>query len=220
MNDKGQRVDLEQYNQALEYVPQLWNVTSEAAFRSHMSLSKRSTVAEANVGVTDILSFNEPNQCGAGGTCMTHATDALVKSYMKMLQPHGKTSKLGSPSVTNGLDGIPWLQGFMQECSTCQIDFVQAHWYGGGTKDLKEYIEKFHDAFPDKPIWLTEFGLDNEKASVEEQLAFLKPAMEYLDGLDYVERYAFFMAKPLGQSRALVNEDASLTEVGKLYNSG
>jgi hypothetical protein len=150
---------------------------------------------------------------------MTNGTDALVQSYLKMLQPHEKTSKLGSPSVTNGPDGIPWLQGFMQKCSACQIDFVQAHWYGHGMEDFKKYIGDFHDAFPDKLIWLTEFGMDNLEASVDEQLAFLQPAMEYLDGLEYVERYAFFMAKPLGQSRSLVNEDGSLTEVGKVYNS-
>lgn len=83
---------------------------------------------------------------------------------------------------------------------------------------FKEYIEKFHTAFSDKPIWLTESAL-NDGESIEMEPEFLKKAMEFLDAAEYVERYAFFMASPMGDSMALVNEDGSLTEIGKVYNS-
>jgi hypothetical protein len=141
---------------------------------------------------------------------------------MKHLQPLGNTTRLGSPSFTNGKDGIPWLKEFVEKCSSCQIDFVQAHWYGGGMADFKPYIEDFHKAFPDKPVWLTEFGL-NEGATPEAEFGFLEQALKFLDQTDYVARYAFFMAAPLQEkmaSKALVFADASLTPLGELYNSG
>ena len=216
VNQKGQRVSLGQYNEALEYVPQLWNVTFATEFdhnmNTNMGLAKRGTNAATNV-----FAFNEPNQCGGGGTCMTNRTDVLVESYKQTLQKYGKSARLGAPSVTNGADGISWLRGFMEKCSDCQIDFVQAHWYGAAGHFIP-YMEQFHGNFTDNPIWLTEFAIEN--APEKEQMEFLKMAMDFMDKKDYIERYAFFMAKPLGDSRSLVNEDGSLTEIGRLYNSG
>ena len=215
-NQDGVRTDLGQYNQALEYVPQLWNVTFETQFNHNVVAAR---AGKLDVGsITHMFAFNEPNQCGDGGTCMHKHTDVLVDSYMKTLQPYGKSAKLGSPSPTNGPDGISWLKEFMQMCSGCQIDFVQAHWYAG-SDNFVEYLTKFHNAFPDKPLWLTEFAVIG--ATEKEQIEFLKMAMEWMDKTEWIERYAFFMAKPLGpgDSRSLVNEDGSLTELGKVYNT-
>lgn len=225
LNDKQQRVSVGQFNDALEFVPQLWNVSTGKAFEGYMGGGKAASEGPAG-DVGHLLAFNEPNQCDGGGTCMLGKVDLLVESYKKMLQPYGKTARLGSPSVTNGVDGIPYLQEFMQKCSDCQIDYVQAHWYGG-PNDLEDYLESFHKAFPDKPIWLTEFALTPDmKPSQTEEIDFLKKAMEFLDKTDYIERYAFFMAAPMkvpgsqeGDPRSLVNPDGSLTELGKLYNS-
>jgi hypothetical protein len=218
LNDKMALTSDGQFNPDLEFVPQLWNVSTEDQFHGFMGSAKSTGNAAA---VKNFLAFNEPNQCGGGGTCMTDHTDLLVQSYNRTLQPHGKTAKLVSPSVTNGPDGILWLQKFIEQCSQCQIDAVQVHWYGGGMDDFKPYIEKFHNAFRDKKIWLTEFALDeNADPSPKTSIDFLKNAMKFLDDTEYVERYAWFMAAPLDNARALVKADGSLTEIGKLYNSG
>jgi O-glycosyl hydrolase len=122
--------------------------------------------------------------------------------------------------VTNGPDGIPWLQDFIKQCSDCQIDFVQAHWYGGNMGDFTYYIEKLYDVFK-KPIWLTEFRPDHQQP-VDRQIEFLKQVMDFWDATDYVERYAWFMAMPnasANEARGLVNADGSLNELGNVYDS-
>ena len=221
LNEKQVAVSPGSYNMVLEFVPQLWSTDAATRFADNMpKVADKRSIAAENAAVTNLLAFNEPNQCGRGGTCTADPSQIgpLVESYIKLLQPHGKQARLGSPSVTNGPDGIPWLKEFMRQCSACQIDFVQAHWYGGSMTDFKAYVEKFHKDFPNKPIWITEFALDAQQPP-ENQLPFLKEAMAYMDGLDYVERYAYFMAAPMNNSVGLVHDNGSLTGSGLAYNS-
>lgn len=76
-------------------------------------------------------------------------------------------------------------------------------------------MRNFTELVRPRKVWITEFALSgaDEKANVE----FLKRAMEWLDGNGDVERYSWFWAGPYTGS-ALVNEDASLTALGRLYN--
>jgi hypothetical protein len=219
-NQYGAQVSLGQYNYALEYVPQLWNSSAEHTGQFDAQVAAATEGKAGTTSFANILAFNEPNQCGedTGGTCMLgDRTQVLVNAYKKHLLPQGKTARLGSPSVTNGPDGLPWLENFMKLCSDCDIQFVQAHWYGGGMADFKRYIETFYKRLG-KPIWLTEFGLDQANETPQKNLEFLQEALKWLDETSYVERYAYFMAAP--GKVGLVNEDGSLTEIGKLYNSG
>lgn len=98
--------------------------------------------------------------------------------------------KIGAPAVSNG--GFAWLTSFLEQCTNCKIDFLPIHWYDSNNDFdyFKSYITQVHNAAPDYPIWLTEFAATG---SLEVQTAFAQQAMEYLDSLDYVERYAYFM---------------------------
>ena len=60
-----------------------------------------------------------------------------------------------------------------------------------------------------KPIWITEFAASG---SQDEQAAFLAQAIPFLDGLDFVERYSYFMV-----SEGNLVSSKTLSTVGKAF---
>ena len=77
----------------------------------------------------------------------------------------------------------------------------------------------------DLPYWVTEMALP--KGSKEATLSMMNSSITYLDGLDYVQRYAWFGAFRAndanawtGSAVALFDDKGGLTEVGALYLGG
>lgn len=193
--------------------------------------------AQKNYNVKNVLSFNEPDQCGyvfssslttkrvyanpssGGGSCMS-VSDA-VTAHKQYIQPLAGSLRIGSPAVTNGdgdAKGINWLKSFMSQCSNCQIDFVVAHYYAWDkADDFKAYLQKFHDTF-NKPVWVTEFGVTEGDAP-----AFLKEILPWMDQQSWIERYAWHMAAPTtdaGGLKFLLNEAGNaLNDVGSAFAS-
>ena len=64
-----------------------------------------------------------------------------------------------------------------------------------------------------KPVLMTEIGTNS--GSEQQKVQLIKELLPFLDGLDTVSHYAWFMA---GQG-ILVNNDGSLTALGKAYQS-
>jgi hypothetical protein len=199
----------------LEYVPLLhsnqdWCTTGWA---NNVANAKK------NYKVSHVLSFNEPDQCGGGGSCMS--VDDAVKAHKQHIQPLAGDLKIGSPAVTNGDGadkGINWLKQFMSGCADCQIDYVVAHYYAWDkAQDFKDYLETFHKTF-NKPVWVTEFGVTEGDAP-----KFLKEVMPWMDSQDWIERYAWHMAAPTtgeGGLKFLVNEAGNaLNDVGQAFAS-
>ena len=141
-----------------------------------------------DVGAEYLLGFNEPDQPNIYGGSAIDVSDA-VTGWSNMEQFAGKV-KLGAPAVSNG--GFSWLVSFLEQCSDCTIDFIPFHWYDSNNNFdyFKSYISQVHGAAPDKPLWLTEFAATG---TLEIQTAFAQQAMAYLDSLDYIDRYAYFM---------------------------
>lgn len=141
---------------------------------------------------------------------------AAVTGYKTLMSPYyTKGLKLGMPAVTNGVTGIPWAQRFLELCVDCQIDFAPMHFYTTPDAPFEyftEYILNFTEIVRPRKVWVTEFALSN--ATEQENRVFLKKAMEWMDGNEDVERYAYFWAGP----KSLCNEDGSLTALGKMYN--
>lgn len=139
-----------------------------------------------------ILTFNEPDLASQGNM----STDEAL-SYWDQLEATGK--QLSSPAITNGPDGIKWLDDFMTKAAASgkRVDSISLHWYGSSSQPtdqkvaaLKDYIESVHKKYPDKPINLTEFGVDASGLSAGKDQAFLTAAEKMLNGLDYVQMYA------------------------------
>ncbi|KAF1830211.1 hypothetical protein BDW02DRAFT_112626 [Decorospora gaudefroyi] len=173
--------------------------------------------AQKQYKVSHVLSFNEPDQVGGGGSNMPVA-DAVAahRQYIQPLAAQGL--RIGSPSVTNADTagkGIDYLQQFMNACSDCQIDFVVAHYYAWDrAEDFKAYLRKFHATF-NKPVWVTEFGVTEGNADT-----FLKQVLPWMDAQGWIERYAYHMAAPTTDVKYLITPDGrGLSSTGQIYAS-
>lgn len=145
---------------------------------------------------------------------------AAAKGYKDNMSSYYKKAglKLGMPAVTNGPTGMPWAKTFLSLCSDCQIDVAPMHLYT--THDASfdyftGYVNNFTQLVKPRKVWITELALSD--GSVQNNIDFMKKAMAWLDGNDNVERYSWFWAGP-GKMNSLVNDDGSLTALGKLYN--
>jgi hypothetical protein len=196
----------------LEYVP-LLHSNQEWCTQGWVDNVAR---AQKTYKVSHVLSFNEPDQCGGGGSCMS-LSDA-ISAHKQYIQPLAGSLKIGSPAVTNGGDegkGLSFLSQFMAGCDGCQIDFVVVHWYSWDKPaDFKSYMKGVHDTYK-KPVWITEFGVTEGDAD-----KFLADVLPWLDSQDWIERYAWHMAAPTSGDglKFLVDPSGnSLSSTGQVF---
>ncbi|RMZ66705.1 TIR2 Cold shock induced [Pyrenophora seminiperda CCB06] len=167
--------------------------------------------------VSHVLSFNEPDQVGGGGTGMDVAS--AVATHQAFIQPLAAQGlRIGSPAVTNGNEpgkGMEWLKNFVSSCSGCQLDFVVTHYYAWDkAEDFKTYLQKFHATF-NKPVWVTEFGVTSGDAD-----EFLRQVLPWMDAQPWIERYAYHMVAPATNTKFLINANGQgLSSTGQVYAS-
>ncbi|KAH8692545.1 glycosyl hydrolase catalytic core-domain-containing protein [Phaeosphaeriaceae sp. PMI808] len=191
----GQAIDLEYVPMLHDDRPVFTNAWADAVARAKQSHYTKY-----------ILSFNEPDHCEEGGTCMD--TDRAVHAHRKHIQPLATQNlKIGSPAVTSAKGpgkGVSWLKEFLAKCNDCQIDFVVAHWYAWDKlEDFKDYMQVMHATFC-MPIWVTEFGVNQGDTD-----AFLH----------WIQRYAYYMAAPSTQNSKFLIDAAGtgLSSTGHIY---
>ncbi len=51
------------------------------------------------------------------------------RQYMEPTIALKEKMYLGSPAVTNGPKGLPYLESFLAACTGCNIHFIALHWY-------------------------------------------------------------------------------------------
>ena len=164
-------------------------------------------------GITHLLGFNEPERESQGNVPLEQALDlwpqleALAKE---------KNLRLGSPAPSSDQKGMTWFNDFMEQAKKrkLRVDFIAMHWYRSKNpvafEGFIEGLAKEHRL----PVWVTEFnGWDGGE---EENHAFLKSALRFLERSRYVERYAYFNPAA-GQPHSLLAADGSLTRMGELY---
>lgn len=207
-----------QLNPSLKYIPQLWSLAPELVAQWHPAV----TAAMKDHDSDALLAYNEPDYCkiGAGASCMVDVA-AAVKGYKDNMSAYynKRGLRLGMPAVTNSPTGLPWAKKFLELCTDCQIDIAPMHFYTTADAPFDyftSYVQNFTKLVKPRKVWITEFAL-SEGADEKANLAFLSKALDWLDGNGDVERYSWFWAGP-GTGSALVNGDASLTALGRLYN--
>ncbi|KAK2054311.1 hypothetical protein LY76DRAFT_686712 [Colletotrichum caudatum] len=187
---------------------------------------------------THLLTFNEPDGDKSSGGSSVDPEDA-AKAYLEHLAPlrdaggRRRRWNISHPVVTGSPQGIDWLRRFNESChdmddAGCPADFVAVHWYGdaAGLKGHLGALRAFYgDASPGLRYWVTEMALPQGGAGAT--LAMMGESLAYLDGLDYVERYAWFGAFRAdeanawtGGSVALLDGRGGLTDLGALYLGG
>lgn len=74
--------------------------------------------------------------------------------------------------------------------------------------------------FPNTSLWVTEYNLDGQNLATTQD--FYNTSAEYLDRLDYIERYSFFGAfrsdvSNVGPNAAMLSAGGQLTDIGVWY---
>ncbi|RPB01179.1 hypothetical protein L873DRAFT_1827284 [Choiromyces venosus 120613-1] len=193
----------------LSFVPMLWG-------------DHDNTFVEDVRGQKDVkwvLGFNEPDMEGnAGGSNIKPVRAAeLWKRDIEPLKRDGKN--LGAPGVSGSSVGMKWLKEFFKECDGCSVDFIPIHWYGN-FEGLASHIGEVHATFPDKTIWVTEFGWADQPLAPTQ--SFFNTTLKYLDHLDYVTHYSWFGSfrsdvSNVGPNGAMLNSDGEVTDIGAWY---
>ncbi|MEC3997805.1 sigma-70 family RNA polymerase sigma factor [Actinacidiphila sp. DG2A-62] len=199
------------------FVPMIWGAGS----------ADDASLARAEAAGPYLLGFNEPDMSGQSNMTVDQAL-ALWPALMRT----GKV--LGSPAVAYGGDTPGgWLDRFMSgaRAKGYRVDFIALHWYGGdfttpdAVAQLRSYLQAVYDRYH-KPIWLTEFALIDFSHGTrfptdQQQAAFVTAAAKMLDGLPYLQRYAWFglPAKDDGPSSGLFHSGPAETPAGRAFEA-
>ncbi|KJK73517.1 hypothetical protein H634G_11235 [Metarhizium anisopliae BRIP 53293] len=195
----------------VEFVPMLWGQKTVPQFQKNINYD---SLRENKYKY--ILGFNEPDHPSQANMPVEEAVDA----HIVYLDKYANVTLLSSPAVTSDEGGGPqdrgldWLRKFLDLCDRrgCKVDFCAVHWYGNTTQadNLFSFLRDAHSTCHGKPIWLTEF---NAKGSSAEVSSFLRKVLPVLDGLDFIQRYAWFMAT----TGNLLESPDTLSEYGRVY---
>ncbi|CUA67338.1 hypothetical protein RSOLAG22IIIB_13398 [Rhizoctonia solani] len=199
-------------------------------------ISQLKTRAEQQ-GWNTVLTLNEPD---INGISAPTAAQWYIQ-HINQLQ-----IKKATPAVTSSATpgkGLDWTADFISACAGhCQFDFINIHWYGHNFNEFKSHVQKAHSRFPNHKLIISEFALlapadrDHQyypggrvAQVVLNFMAFLKSAMSFLDGADYVKYYAVFVASSptkisankgggdVGIGSSLYENDGSLSTNGIAY---
>ncbi|MGD0704241.1 MAG: sigma-70 family RNA polymerase sigma factor [Trebonia sp.] len=201
----------------VSFVPMIWGASDVTA----------ATLDEVKGEGNVLLGFNEPD---LGSQSNMSVAQAL--SLWPQLMATGMT--LGSPAVADDA-ATPgsWFDQFMTGAKArgYRVNFITVHWYGGdfstgpAVQQLESYLQAIYSRYH-LPIWVTEFALANYGGSTPtfpseaQQAAFMTAAASMLDGLSYVQRYAWFaLPTSAGSTTGLFNPGPAATEVGRAFEA-
>jgi Glycosyl hydrolase catalytic core len=202
----------------VSYVPMIWGAASVTS----------ANLAQAGRESHVLLGFNEPDQSSQADMSVAQAL-----ALWPRLMATGMT--LGSPAVASGA-ATPggWLDQFMAGARArgYRVDFIAVHWYGGdfrtgpAVQELQSYLQAVYARYR-LPVWVTEFALASYGGGTAtfpaeaQQAAFLTGATTMLDGLPYVQRYAWFALPTSAGSgtTGLFAPGPSVTQVGRAFES-
>ncbi|KAF3769521.1 hypothetical protein M406DRAFT_17961, partial [Cryphonectria parasitica EP155] len=223
---------------SLPFVPLLHGLDDASSSTTINSLSTLPATS------THLLTFNEPDgTTSSGGSAIapSDAARAYIDDILPLRTASDRTWNISHPATTGSDSGLAWLQEFNASCwalnpdAGCPADFVALHWYGDYA-GLASWLGTLYDFYvtnassgavsADITFWITEMALPQE--SEDDTVAMMNQSMAYLDGLSYVEAYAWFGADRkssswdsyTGGNVALLSSGGALTDAGALYLGG
>ncbi len=201
----------------VEYVPMIWGKDFDVAAATQQIPQD----AEA------LLGFNEPN-FGEQSNMPAVEAAALWPKVEQVADAKGGLF-LVSPAVNfcggncQDTDPFKYLTEFFEACDGCRVDAVAFHIYVGchpagdnKAEWLINHVETYKQKF-NQPLWLTEFACD-DAANMDEQIAFLEDAVQYLENEPRIQRYAWFSGRFANIPHVnLLGADGELTSLGLAY---
>ncbi|KAK0939440.1 hypothetical protein LTR29_008936 [Friedmanniomyces endolithicus] len=201
---------------SLDYVPMQWN---------HIHIDDLASKAQT-AHATAVLGFNEPELPDQSNM----SAELAAREWLRCVEPLRKAGvRCGSPGISSAPQGVVWLKEFIGRIREggSDVDFYCFHWYGVELGQFYDYLWSTYYQMPDqgKKVWVTEWASTNwdkdnplPKEHVE---AFAKTSAEYLDTLEWVERYAWFGPMrdtgTVGKWARMLDDDGNLTDLGKAY---
>ncbi|KAK5717571.1 hypothetical protein LTR17_016014 [Elasticomyces elasticus] len=201
---------------SLLFVPMQWN---------HVNIDDLQNKVKA-ANATTTLGFNEPELPDQSNVDV----ELAAKEWLRCIEPMRKAGiRCGSPGISSAPQGVQWLKEFLKKIKEggSDVDFYAFHWYGVELGQFYDYLWSTYYQMPDqtKKVWVTEFAPTNwdtnnplPKEHVE---AFAKDSVAYLDGIEWIERYAWFGAMrdagTVGKWARMLDDDGKLTDLGKAY---
>jgi len=211
-----------------EFVPMIWGTRDV----------NPTGLQQAKANGTTLLGFNEPDESWQDNSL----SPAAAQSLWPQLEATGL--RLGAPGVaTRGHVYGGWLDSFMSGLAKQKgrVDFIPLHWYSSpalltssknvvdaAVNDLGQYLEAVHQRYG-LPLWLTEFALIGWTADLKNNIVpaqtvqadFLAAAASMMDGLSYVERWAWFSLTQYDMSpgASLYDANNKATLAGERFRS-
>ncbi|OCT44478.1 hypothetical protein CLCR_05476 [Cladophialophora carrionii] len=178
-------------------------------------------------GTDAIFGFNEPD-ANFDGQSANMPVAQSIRGYATFMEPFAGRVRIGCPAVTNTGGGIAYLEQFLGNASLhgLTLDFINLHWYASpyNIDYFREFVTQVYNlsvlyspnitsSFVDTrngggtggggpgnvlPVWITEFGMDQNNYDLATNVAFLKNASRWMDQQVWVERYAWFGNFPGG----------------------
>lgn len=197
----------------LTFIPQLWGKTAANGWDYTTNWKDNCQKALDN-GAPAILGFNEPNIAGQANLSPSDAA-SVWKDHIatpfgssgKILVSPGVTSEQSGPEGNKVFPGLDWLSSFKGAGASWGATAV--HMYANCAADANDqvtYLKAMVDEAGKRfslPVWVTEFGCDpSSGGSADQQAAFIKAAVEYLEGESNVKQYAAFKADTLAGNAA------------------
>lgn len=203
----------------IEFAPMTWGKLGKKSLTLFAKLRRQRDESQ----ITALMGFNEPDKENQSDTTVDEAL-TMWPRLMELGLP------LGSPGCVH--PDNQWMKDFMKgvEQRKLRVDFVCVHSYGGpnasGLMNRLDRIRKMYD----RTIWITEFAVGDwnaksasaNKHRPQKMAAFMREVLPMLERAKFVERYAWYSAKPdnwaLGTS-ALFDAQGELTELGEIYRA-
>lgn len=208
----------EEIPENVEFVPMIWGRT---AAQNDEVINRLKDLKDQGK-IKYLLGFNEPDGASQANMTVPEAIELWPR-----LEEIGVP--LGSPATIN--PNNEWMQEFMQQADALglRVDFITVHHYGGTS--VSNFVNKLstaYNAYGQRPIWITEFAVADWNATSpagnthteQEVITFMESALEALEQIDYVERYAWFDTRqnmPQLYSSSLFDSDNNITPVGQFY---
>ncbi|ANZ40304.1 hypothetical protein BBK82_34025 [Lentzea guizhouensis] len=197
----------------VEFVPMIWGA----------KFTDDATIARAKANGKVLLGFNEPDFPDQANMTPEQALDLWPKLAATGL-------RLGSPAVAHSGDKPGgWLDRFMTGAAqrNLRVDFITVHWYGSdfsaaAVGHLKNYLDAVHARYG-KPVWLTEYSLidfstGTPRYPTQAQLAaFARGSAVMMEGLPYLERYAWFALPADKPGTGLYAPGGTPNQAGEAY---
>lgn len=173
----------------VEYVAQLWGTDA-----THIS------AWQTNANTPWLIGFNEPDNCGGGGACLT--PQEAAGNHTEHIAPlRTGSTKVTTPCTQNNVGssgiGSDYMASFLAQFPSNSFDAIAFHWYGPGTQEglngsdnpqslaatVAEY-QKLKKQYGIAELWITEGGPEDSASGM------VTTFLEWLDdSSNGVDRY-------------------------------